>query len=86
MYQAIYCPSSLKKRTRPEVSEGCPQEKQFCKYVTSFIQEVPRYLNFKLENQNSLEQVYQHPRNVSIDIEKDISSRAGNIPKFVGFP
>ena len=35
--------------------------------------------------QNYLEIVYQHPRNVSIKIQKDISSRAGDIPKFVRF-
>ena len=29
--------------------------------------------------------MYQHPRNVSMKIDKDISSRVGNIPKFVGF-
>ena len=29
--------------------------------------------------------MYQHPRNVSIKNQKDISSRAGDIPKFVGF-
>ena len=29
--------------------------------------------------------MYQHPRNVSIKIQKDISSRAVNIPKFVIF-
>ena len=32
-----------------------------------------------------MEQVYQHPRNVSIKIQKDISYRAGDIPKFVRF-
>ena len=69
------CESNL---TRPEVSEGDPQERQLCKDVTSLIQEVRRYLNFKLEIQNYLEQVYQHPRNVSIKIQKDISSRAGD--------
>ena len=35
--------------------------------------------------QNYLEQVYKHPRNLSIKIQKDISSRAGDIPKFVIF-
>ena len=42
-------------------------------------------MNFKLEIQNYMEQVYQHPRNVSIKNHKEISSRAGHIPKFVGF-
>ena len=32
-----------------------------------------------------MEKVYQHPRDVSIKIHKDISSRAQDIPKFVGF-
>ena len=32
-----------------------------------------------------MEQVYQHPRNVSIKNQKDISYTAGNIPKFVRF-
>ena len=51
--------------------------------VTSLIQEVQRYLNLKLEVQNYLEQVYQHPRNVSIKIQKDILYRARDISKFV---
>ena len=42
-------------------------------------------MNFKLDSQSYLEQVYQNPRNVSIKIQKDISSRAGNIPNFVRF-
>ena len=42
-------------------------------------------MNFKLDSQNYLEQVYQNPRNVSIKIQKDISSGAGDIPKFVRF-
>ena len=46
--------------TRPEVSEGGPQAKQQCKDVKRFNQEVWRYLNFKLENQNYFEQVYKH--------------------------
>ena len=29
--------------------------------------------------------MYQHPRKVSIKIQKGISSRGGDIPKFVGF-
>ena len=35
--------------------------------------------------QNYLEQVYQHPRNVSIKIQKYNSFRDGDIPKFVRF-
>ena len=29
--------------------------------------------------------VYKHPRNMSIQIQKGVSSRAEDIPKFVGF-
>merc|ERR1711954_478975 len=34
---------------------------------------------------NYLEIVHQSPKKVSTKIDKDISSRVGNIPKFVGF-
>ena len=56
-------------------------------YSRMWMSNVQYHANFTLplENQNYLEQVYQHPRNVSIDIQKDISFRAGDIPIFVGF-
>ena len=42
-------------------------------------------VEIKVMNQIYLEQVYQHPRNVSIKNQKGILSRAGDIPKFVRF-
>ena len=71
--------------TRPEVSEGDPQERQYYKDVTSLIQEVERYLDIKIEILTHWELVNHHPRNMSIRIQKDILSRAGIIPKFVRF-